>query len=72
MTYFETSAATGTNVEDAVVSLLGRVMVHVQDSSVKSDSSQRITLVNGDTMRWSKCDVDEAEIESEKSKSCSC
>jgi hypothetical protein len=63
--YFETSAATGFNVEDAVLSLLSRVMAHVEEAGLPN-SAHRVTVVNGESIKWSKCDIDAVEREGEK------
>ena len=67
----ETSAANGENVEAAVSSLLNRVMLHV-DEIIDVTNKYSISVVNGNTIKWMKYDVDEAEEETKKRKGCAC
>jgi len=69
--YLETSAATGENVEAAVSTLLNRVMLHV-DEIIDVTNKYNISVVNGNTIKWMKYDVDEAEDDSKKRNGCAC
>jgi len=66
----ETSAATGENVEAAVSSLLNRVMLHVDE--IIDVTNKYVSVVNGNTIKWMKYDVDEAEDVGRKNSGCAC
>lgn len=69
--YLETSAANGDNVEAAVSTLLNRVMLHV-DEIIDVTNKYNISVVNGNTIKWMKYDVDEVEDDSKKHNGCAC
>jgi len=66
----ETSAATGENVEAAVSTLLNRVMLHVDE--IIDVTNKYVSVVNGNTIKWMKYDVDEATEETERRNGCAC
>lgn len=68
--YYETSATNGYKIEEAVSSLLGCVMTHVDESGLPN-SDHRITVINGDIIKWTKCEVDSVEQDEKRSK-CFC
>ena len=68
--YLETSAATGENVEAAVSTLLNRVMLHVDE--IIDVTNKYVSVVNGNTIKWMKYDVDEATEETERRNGCAC
>lgn len=68
--YLETSAANGENVEAAVSTLLNRVMLHVDE--IIDVTNKYVSVVNGNTIKWMKYDVDEAEDDGKKRSSCAC
>jgi len=54
-----------------VSSLLNRVMLHV-DEIIDVTNKFNISVVNGNTIKWMKYDVDEAEDDSKKHNGCAC